>query len=83
MAREVRRSGARKKIYACDSYVGFDRSELKAEKESGLTTARDDGIVPTSAPVSSTGPVAASAAVAAAVAVAAGAWVAISLRTRR
>jgi len=48
MARALRKLGRRKTIFACDSFAGFDRSELAAERAAGLTEAGDDAFTSTS-----------------------------------
>jgi len=41
MADYLRSSGVHKVIYACDSFQGFDRTELDKEKKAGLTKIED------------------------------------------
>ena len=48
MARALRAAGRRKTVFACDSFAGFDRSELAAERDAGLTEAADDAFTSTS-----------------------------------
>ncbi|MEA2931800.1 MAG: O-methyltransferase [Actinomycetota bacterium] len=48
MARRVRRAGVAKKIYACDSFEGFDRAELARERSAGLSASSDDAFTSTS-----------------------------------
>jgi hypothetical protein len=48
MANYLRTQQANKKILACDSYEGFDQSELKREQDAGLTTLRDTMFTSTS-----------------------------------
>lgn len=48
MARTLRKAGTQKTIFACDSFAGFDREELVAEREAGLTSAPDDSFSSTS-----------------------------------
>jgi hypothetical protein len=38
MANYCRRRGVKKKIYACDSFQGFDKQELMKERAAGLTS---------------------------------------------
>jgi predicted O-methyltransferase YrrM len=40
--------GVRKRIYACDSYEGFDLDELQAERAAGWTAEQDDAFASTS-----------------------------------
>jgi O-methyltransferase len=48
MARTLRELGRRKTIYACDSFAGFDRAELAAERNAGLTDAPEHAFSSTS-----------------------------------
>jgi len=48
MARVLREAGSRKIVLACDSFAGFDRSELAAERDAGLTGVADDAFTSTS-----------------------------------
>jgi len=48
MARALRQAGRRKTVFACDSFAGFDRSELAAERDAGLTEVADDAFTSTS-----------------------------------
>jgi predicted O-methyltransferase YrrM len=48
MARALREIGRRKMVFACDSFAGFDRSELAAERAAGLTDVGDDAFTSTS-----------------------------------
>lgn len=48
MAERLRSIGAQRMIYACDSFEGFDRAELKREREAGLTDAAEDSFTSTS-----------------------------------
>lgn len=48
LAKELRRHGVKKTIYACDSYEGFDRAELRKEKALGWTQAPEDAFTSTS-----------------------------------
>ncbi len=50
MAEHVRRKGVHKKIYALDSFEGFDRTELAREREAGLTEEANDAFTNTSFP---------------------------------
>lgn len=44
----LRREGLRKLIYACDTFAGFDREELRRERKAGVTNAPDDAFTSTS-----------------------------------
>ena len=48
MAIHLQANGCPKVVYACDSFEGFDRAELKREKDLGLTTASDKAFTSTS-----------------------------------
>jgi O-methyltransferase len=48
MARRLARAGVDKRIYACDSFEGFDRAELARERSAGLTTSPDHAFTSTS-----------------------------------
>ena len=48
MANYLRGQQVYKKILACDSYEGFDRSELLVEQEAGLTSANSSAFTSTS-----------------------------------
>lgn len=48
IADDLRRRGVRKTIFACDSFEGFDRAEILAEKAAGLANAPDDAFTSTS-----------------------------------
>gem|GEM_PF-872408 len=48
MARELQALGSRRRVFACDSFEGFDRHELLAERSSGGTTAPDGAFTSTS-----------------------------------
>jgi O-methyltransferase len=48
MAKYLQSMGVNKKILACDSFVGFDRAELKQEQKAGLTTATNKSFTSTS-----------------------------------
>jgi O-methyltransferase len=48
MAGHMRKKGIAKRIYACDSFEGFDPTELRREKDSGLTDTPDDAFTSTS-----------------------------------
>lgn len=48
MARHLQATECTKGVYACDSFEGFDRAELKREKALGLTTASDKAFTSTS-----------------------------------
>ena len=48
MANYLRKQKINKKILACDSYEGFDRSELKREQKAGLTTVTSSAFTSTS-----------------------------------
>jgi predicted O-methyltransferase YrrM len=48
MARALRAVGRPRTVYACDSFAGFDRSELDKEREAGLTEVGDDAFTSTS-----------------------------------
>jgi len=48
MANYLRSRQVRRKVYACDSFEGFDRAELAREREAGLTTACDRAFTSTS-----------------------------------
>jgi predicted O-methyltransferase YrrM len=48
IARTLRQIGASKTVFACDSFSGFDRAELRAERAAGLTDAPDDAFTSTS-----------------------------------
>jgi hypothetical protein len=48
MANYIRSKGIPKKIYACDSFEGFEPDELMREKASGLTTATEKSFTSTS-----------------------------------
>jgi O-methyltransferase len=48
LAAHLRRMGSSKKIYACDSFEGFDRAEFRQEQELGWTKAPEDAFTSTS-----------------------------------
>ncbi len=48
MADLLRERGVRKRIFACDSYEGFDLDELHAERAAGWTNEPDDAFASTS-----------------------------------
>jgi hypothetical protein len=48
MANYLRKQKVNKIVLACDSYEGFDRSELKREQKAGLTTATSSAFTTTS-----------------------------------
>jgi predicted O-methyltransferase YrrM len=48
MANALRAAGSGKKVYACDSFEGFDRAELRKEKEAGLTAVSERAFTTTS-----------------------------------
>jgi O-methyltransferase len=48
IANYLRQQGIEKKIYACDSFEGFDPAELTRERASGLTKARQNVFTSTS-----------------------------------
>jgi predicted O-methyltransferase YrrM len=48
MARCLQRAGVAKRIYACDSFQGFDRAELARERSAGLATSPEDAFTSTS-----------------------------------
>ncbi len=48
MAEYLRRTGVKKKIFACDSFAGFDRAELQREKAAGLTSIAESAFTSTS-----------------------------------
>jgi O-methyltransferase len=48
MARTLHQLGRPKTVFACDSFAGFDRSELVAERQAGLTAVADDAFTSTS-----------------------------------
>lgn len=48
MARRLTQAGVAKRIYACDSFEGFDRAELARERSAGLTTSPDHAFTSTS-----------------------------------
>lgn len=48
MARTLQAQGTTKTIFACDSFSGFDLSELAREREAGLTAAPDHAFTKTS-----------------------------------
>ncbi len=48
MARHLQALGSSKRLFACDSFEGFDRDELLAERRSGGTTAPDSAFTSTS-----------------------------------
>lgn len=48
MANYLRTQHVNKKIFACDSFAGFDRAELEREQEAGLTTATSASFTSTS-----------------------------------
>jgi O-methyltransferase len=48
MARRLQARRSAKRIYACDSFEGFDLAELRREKTSGLTDTPDDAFTSTS-----------------------------------
>jgi len=48
MARRVRQAGVTKRIYACDSFQGFDRDELARERAEGLSTSPEHAFTSTS-----------------------------------
>jgi O-methyltransferase len=50
MARALSELGCRKTVLACDSFAGFDRAELDAERAEGLTGVADDAFTSTSLP---------------------------------
>lgn len=48
MADLMRRHGVAKRIFACDSYEGFELDELRDERAAGWTEERDDAFASTS-----------------------------------
>ena len=48
MANALRAAGSEKKVYACDSFEGFDREELRKEQQAGLTAISDKAFTSTS-----------------------------------
>lgn len=48
MADALRAMGRERRVYACDSYEGFDLDELAAERQAGLTSEPDDAFASTS-----------------------------------
>ena len=48
IAEHLRRRGSTKKVYAYDSFEGFDLEELAAERRAGLTEEQDDSFTTTS-----------------------------------
>jgi O-methyltransferase len=48
MANYLRAKGKVKSVYACDSFEGFDKNELKRERAKGLTTAGEKSFTSTS-----------------------------------
>jgi O-methyltransferase len=48
MAMHLRQKGCVKRIYACDSFEGFDPTELRREKDCGLTDTPDNAFTSTS-----------------------------------
>ena len=48
MAKHLQELGERRRILACDSFEGFDREELRRERDAGLTADRDDAYTSTS-----------------------------------
>ena len=48
MANFLRSRGAERRIYACDSFEGFDPAELRQERETGLTRAQPSDFTSTS-----------------------------------
>jgi hypothetical protein len=48
MANWLRRRGLRKTIYACDSFPGFDLTELRRERQAGMTTVSERAFTSTS-----------------------------------
>jgi hypothetical protein len=48
MARWLRQWGVTKTIYACDSFTGFDRAELRRERTAGWSHEADDAYTSTS-----------------------------------
>jgi hypothetical protein len=48
MINHLRARGSDQKVYACDSFEGFDREELQREKQMGLTTISDKAFTSTS-----------------------------------
>jgi hypothetical protein len=48
MAETLRKLGLSKTIFACDSFRGFNRRELEAERRAGLTQAADGAFTSTS-----------------------------------
>lgn len=48
MANYLKKRGINKKVYACDTFAGFDPEELQAERENSLTQAADNSLRHTS-----------------------------------
>jgi hypothetical protein len=48
MARRLRELGLGRRIFACDSFEGFDRDELAEERAAGMTDTRDNAFTSTS-----------------------------------
>jgi O-methyltransferase len=48
LANFLRSRGAERRIYACDSFAGFDPAELRQEREAGLTRAQPTDFTSTS-----------------------------------